>query len=130
MRISDWSSDVCSSDLGAVVIASQEPTYNFGGYVQGIYGRYDRRELEGAVNVPIVDGKVALRVAGQIRRQDPRNPALDDGPGFSDIHEDNARVSLLLEPTDWIRNVTVVAYSKARERALGDRKSTRLNSSH
>src|SRR3546814_9631684 len=96
MRISDWSSDVCSSDLvlkgpqgtlfgkntlgGAVVIASQEPTYNFGGYVQGLYGRYDRRELEGAVNVPIVDGKVALRVAGQIRRQDPRNPALDDGP--------------------------------------------------
>src|SRR3546814_9126658 len=71
MRISDWSSDVCSSDLG------------------------------------------------QIRRQDPRNPALDDGPGFSDIHEDNARVSLLLEPTDWIRNVTVVEYSKARERALG-----------
>src|SRR3546814_16257243 len=91
MRISDWSSDVCSSDLvlkgpqgtlfgkntlgGAVVIASQEPTYNFGGYVQGIYGRYDRRELEGAVTVPIVDGKVALRVAGQIRRQDPRTPA-------------------------------------------------------
>src|SRR3546814_70611 len=83
------------------------------------YGRYDRRELEGAVNVPIVDGKVALRVAGQIRRQDPRNPALDDGPGFSDIHEDNARVSLLLEPTDWIRNANVVEYSKARERALG-----------
>src|SRR3546814_7423303 len=73
----------------------------------------------GAVNVPIVDGKVALRVAGQIRRQDPRNPALDDGPGFSDIHEDNASVSLLLEPTDWIRNVTVVEYSKAGERALG-----------
>src|SRR3546814_20144331 len=88
MRCSDCSVDVCSSDL---------PTYNFGGYVQGIYGRYDRRELEGAVNVPIVDGKVALRVAGQIRRQDPRNPALDDGPGFSDIPEDNARVSLLLE---------------------------------
>src|SRR3546814_13321296 len=28
-------------------------------------------------------------------------------------------LSLLLEPTDWIRNVTVVEYSKARERALG-----------
>src|SRR3546814_12516457 len=26
---------------GSVVIASQEPTYNFGGYVQGIYGRYE-----------------------------------------------------------------------------------------
>src|SRR3546814_18042050 len=75
--------------------------------------------MEGAVNVPIVDGKVALRVAGQIRRQDPRNPDLDDGPGFSDIHEDNARVSLLIEPTDWIRNVTVVDYSTARARAVG-----------
>lgn len=104
---------------GAVLINTQEPVYDFSGYVAGLYGRYDRRELEGAINVPIVDGKVAVRVAGQLRRQDPRMPAIDTGPGFDDIHQDSFRVSLLLEPTDWIRSVTTYEYSKADELAGG-----------
>jgi iron complex outermembrane receptor protein len=104
---------------GAVLINTQEPVYSFSGYVQGIYGRYDHRELEGAINVPIIDGKVALRVAGQTRRQDPRIKALDSGPGFDNIHQDSFRVSLLVEPTDWIRSLTVLDYSKANELAGG-----------
>ncbi len=104
---------------GAVLFSTQEPTYNIGGYVQGTYGRYDRREIEGAINLPIIEDKVALRVAGQMRRQDPRMKALDSGPGFDDIHQDSFRVSLLLEPTDWIRSLTVYDYSKADELAGG-----------
>src|SRR3546814_3196358 len=38
---------------------------------------------------------------------------------ISDWSSDVCSSDLLLEPTDWIRNVTVVEYSKARERALG-----------
>lgn len=104
---------------GAVLVNTQEPTYDLSGYVQGIYGRYDHKELEGALNIPIVDGKVALRVAGQIRRQDPRIHAIDSGPGFDDIHQDSFRVSLLLEPTDWIKSLTIYEYSKANELAGG-----------
>src|SRR3546814_17424648 len=99
MRISDWSSDVCSSDLplpsvgsnlptydvasiqvlkgpqgtlfgrntlgGAVLVSPQAPTYDLGGYVEGTYGRFDYRTLEGAINIPLVADRVALRVAGQ-----------------------------------------------------------------
>ncbi|MDB5700728.1 MAG: TonB-dependent receptor, partial [Sphingomonadales bacterium] len=104
---------------GAVLINTQEPVYSFSGYVQGIYGRYDHRELEGAINVPIIDGKVALRVAGQTRRQDPRIYAIDGGPGFDNIHQDSFRVSLLVEPTDWIRSLTVFDYSNANDLAGG-----------
>src|SRR3546814_19943922 len=82
MRISDWSSDVCSSDLpqgtlfgrnttgGAILVYSNQPTYKVEGYAQGLVGNYDWYELEGALNVPIVEDKVAVRVAGQIRRRD------------------------------------------------------------
>lgn len=104
---------------GAVLINTQAPTYDFTGYAQGIYGRYDHWELEGAVNIPIVDNKVALRVAGQVRRQDPRVRALDSGPGFDDIHQDSFRASLLLEPTENIRSLTIAEYSKANELAGG-----------
>src|SRR3546814_8435200 len=112
MRISDWSSDVCSSDLG----------------------RFDYRTLEGAINIPLVADRVALRVAGQVRRQDGRTKNLNGGPDFDNIHQDGLRVSLLIEPTDQISSTTIFDYAKANERSGGlyqsDRKSTRLNSSH
>lgn len=104
---------------GAVLVATQDPIYDLSGYVQGIYGSFQHREIEGAINVPIIEGKVALRVAGQIRRQDPRTPALDGGPGFDNVHQDSFRVSLLVEPTEWIRSLTVYDYSKANELAGG-----------
>ena len=73
---------------GAVVIGSQRPSYEFEGYVEGTYGSFDYRELEGAINVPIVADKVAFRAAGQVRRQDPRTIAFDGGPGFDNIKQD------------------------------------------
>ncbi|WP_404476620.1 TonB-dependent receptor [Novosphingobium sp. BL-52-GroH] len=104
---------------GAVVIGSQKPSYEFEGYVEGTYGRFDYREIQGAVNIPIIADKVALRAAGQIRRQDPRTVAFDGGPGFDDIHQDGFRLSLLLEPVDGIKSTTIYEYFKADELAGG-----------
>ena len=104
---------------GAVLVSSKAPDYRLGGYVEGTYGRYDYRELQGAINIPIVDGKVALRVAGQIRRQDPRTYAFDGGPGFDNIHEDGVRVSLLLEPIDNLKSTTIAEYHKQDQLAAG-----------
>src|SRR3546814_17774881 len=80
--------------------STQAPTYNLGGYVQGDYGRYNYRALEGAINIPIVDDKIALRLAGQIRRQDPRTKNLSGGKGFDDTHQVSFRASLLVEPAE------------------------------
>jgi iron complex outermembrane receptor protein len=104
---------------GAVVIGSQRPSYEFEGYVEGTYGRFDYRELEGAVNIPIIEDKVAFRAAGQIRRQDPRTIAFDGGPGFDDIHQDGFRLSLLLEPVDGLKSTTIYEYFKGDELAGG-----------
>lgn len=104
---------------GAVVIGSEKPNYAFSGYVEGTYGRFDYRELEGAVNIPIIDNKVAFRAAGQIRRQDPRTIAFDGGPGFDNIHQDAFRLSLLVEPIDGLKSTTIYEYFKADELAGG-----------
>src|SRR3546814_12726362 len=107
MRISDWSSDVCSSDL---------PNYEFGGYVKGEYGRFDYRTLEGAINIPIVQDKAAVRFAGQIRRQDGSIKNLSGGPDFNDMHQDAFRVSLLPEPFEGLSNTTIY---RSEERRVG-----------
>jgi len=97
---------------GAVLINTRQPTYDFGGYAQGLYGSYDWREVEGAINAPIVADKIALRVAGQVRRRDGYVKGaysyLDDAQR---VYNNSFRVSLLVEPFDGFKNVTVYDYS-------------------
>jgi iron complex outermembrane receptor protein len=104
---------------GAVIITPQAPTYNFEGYVRGSYGNYDYKDIEGAINVPIVDGKVALRVAGKASRRDGYTKNIGFGGDHDNVHQDSFRASLLIEPTDGIRNTTVFDWFRAREAGTG-----------
>jgi iron complex outermembrane receptor protein len=104
---------------GAVLVNTKQPTYDFGGYVTGQYGNFDDREVEGALNVPLIKDAVALRVAGQIRRRDGYvKGGYDYLPDAQNVHSDNFRVSLLLQPIDAIRNVTVYDYSYTNIHAI------------
>ncbi|NWK96199.1 hypothetical protein DM806_11085 [Sphingobium lactosutens] len=93
---------------GAILIAPEAPKLGkVEGYVQGTYGNYDRRELQGALNVPLGD-KVALRLAGNLTRRDGWLTNATTGNELRTDHSDSFRVSLLLEPSDQFRNVTIV----------------------
>lgn len=95
---------------GAVLFYPKAPDYEFGGYVEAGYGNYDHKQLEAAVSIPIVDNKVALRLAGRYEKRDgyTRNITLGDDIDDRNIHA--FRASLLLEPTDAIRNLTIFDY--------------------
>ena len=122
---------------GAILTVTKEPTYNSEGYVSGTVAQYDTYEGEAAINLPIVQDRVALRVAAQVGHStfggktllftpytiDASNPAaisITPGqlrPSTHDLDEfatQSYRVSLLVEPTDWIKSVTVADYSKIR----------------
>lgn len=104
---------------GAVLISPQSPTMNFGGYIEGTYGNYDYKEVEGALNVPIIRDILAVRVAGQVRRRDPLIYSINGGSGFDNTHEDSGRVSVLFTPTDWLKSTTILDYFKANEDSSG-----------
>jgi len=95
---------------GALLIDPVAPGYAFDGYVQFSYGNFDTKSLEGAVNAPIIDGKVALRVAGRINRGDGQVKNLGSGRDFQNQHDNSFRASLLIEPTDWLKNLTIFDY--------------------
>ncbi len=95
---------------GAVLITSAKPTNDFGGFITTRAGDYGYTETLGALNIPIVNDKVLLRIAGDY---DHRAGYVDDvysnsTPGTV-LHE-AGRVSLTLKPTDWLQNTTVVDY--------------------
>lgn len=98
---------------GAILVYSQQPTHNFGGYVSAIYGSYNWLETEGALNVPIVKDKVALRVAFNTVDRDGYTKNLSiKGKDWDDRNDRAVRASLLIEPFDGFRNVTVGDYLK------------------
>jgi iron complex outermembrane receptor protein len=100
---------------GAILLTPQAPTYKLGGYIRGSYGNYNARDLEGALNLPIIQDKIALRVAGKISRRDGYTHVIGKGGDADDVHTDAFRASLLITPTAGIRNNTVFDYYLADE---------------
>ena len=124
---------------GAILTYSKAPTHSFEGYVEGEIGQYNSRRIEGAVNVPIVTEKVALRLAGQVdygadysKTYQFSNYTIDPATGIATppslvpskhnldkFRTTSFRASLLLEPVDGFKNVTVYDYANVRGSAAG-----------
>ncbi|NMW31057.1 TonB-dependent receptor [Altererythrobacter sp. RZ02] len=60
-----------NTSAGALNITTRSPDLSeFGGFVNATYGNYDLVNVQGAVNVPIVQDTLALRLTGAYRNQD------------------------------------------------------------
>jgi iron complex outermembrane receptor protein len=116
-----------NSEGGAIKIFTTQPSNDLGGYVEGTYGSYNRMQLRGAMNIPLVDDKVLLRVSGMARSVDGFFKRLDYGcvnPGTLPLSNGvsatgNCEIgrsgggdlaafkgTLLIKPTDNVRNTT------------------------
>src|SRR3546814_10718777 len=100
MRISDWSLDVCSSDLGC----------RAGEFMNGLWGRSRRLYGRRMPDSRALPARTSMPLWEQLRpRAFPCRPSWVGARGRSSSHEESRESS-----TAW----------------LTDRKSTRLNSSH
>lgn len=89
---------------GAINVISRAADLNeFGGEADVTVGRFDRWRLRGAVNIPIVDDKIALRISGTTERRN----GFTDNLSFPGTHEDlndrvfdGGRAELRFEPAD------------------------------
>ena len=100
-----------NSTGGAVLFTSAKPTNEFGGYASLRGGNYSHVQVEGAINVPIVDDKVLLRVAGFFQRRDGFQYNLFDRSRLGNVRRENVRVSLTLKPSGSITNDLVIDYA-------------------
>jgi iron complex outermembrane receptor protein len=102
-----------NSTGGAVLLTTKKPTNDFDGYIEGGYGSYNNRELSGAVNLPIVDDKLLLRIAATTRDRDgfthtDSAPGYPNGKWLDSTSYDVVRATLTFKPTDKIKNDIVV----------------------
>ena len=99
-----------NSTGGAVLFTSTKPARKFGGYVSGRLGNYKLRQIEGALNLPIVSDKVIARVAGFYEKRDGYQLNLFNNKRIGNVDRFGLRGSLHLGLSDSISNDLVVDY--------------------
>ncbi len=96
-----------NATAGVVNLASAKPTDQFEAMASGEVGNYENRRLEGMINVPIVDDRVDLRVAGEWTKR--------QGYSFNEITDQridgrdlwSGRVTLGFNPTPQLKTTLV-----------------------
>ncbi|MFC0205800.1 TonB-dependent receptor [Novosphingobium soli] len=89
---------------GSITVGARKPNlYDFGGFVDMTANDIGTQNYKGALNIPLIEGIAAIRVAGvydenEVDRVRPLNGARDPQSRTA-----SGRISALLQPTDWLK---------------------------
>jgi iron complex outermembrane receptor protein len=88
---------------GAVNVITKAPKFNeFSGYVSATVGNYNRHDIEGVVNIPLVDDQLAVRIGAILTNRDGFGRGAVTGRELSDDNEFAVRGSVLFEPSETV----------------------------
>lgn len=107
-----------NSTGGAVLYTSAKPTDGLGGYVIGRIGNYSAKQLEAAVNVPLLPDKLLLRLAGFIQHRRGYQLNLFNDQRLGEIQRQSGRLSLTFKPTNTVTNEFVADYGHSSGASL------------
>lgn len=99
---------------GAVLLVPQKPTGDLEGYVEGSYGNYDMKRLQGVLNVPLGED-VRFRVGADHMERDGYLKNIS-GVGPDRLGSTNytaVRASLVVDLTPNLENYTILSYSRS-----------------
>lgn len=103
------------TDGGAVLLQPRRPTNDFEGFVNVSVGNYGLVHLTGALNLPIAEDRVLLRVAGERNRRNGFTTNLLTGGDLDNVDYDSIRATLMLSPFDGFENTTTIQHVEGRE---------------
>jgi iron complex outermembrane receptor protein len=98
---------------GAILFTTVKPTNELGGYIDVSGGNYRYYEEKGAFNLPIVPGKVLLRLAFDVADRSGYVRNVYDGADLGALDRASGRVSLTLRPIEGLENLTVAEYDRS-----------------
>ena len=104
---------------GAVLLVPQRPTDRFEGYIQGSYGNYNDRELEGVINVPIIPDVLKARLAVQTKDRDGYTHDVYQNVWHDDTHYATARLGIDWSPTGDFDSYTMAYYTNSHNHGPG-----------
>lgn len=88
---------------GAINVITKAPEFNdFSGYVKATIGSFERSDLEGVINIPLVDDKLAARVGAVRSYRAGYGEGAVTGRDLADDNEFAVRGSILFSPSETI----------------------------
>jgi iron complex outermembrane recepter protein len=108
-----------STTGGAVLLTTQRPTNKLEGWVESKFGNYNYKEVTGALNVPIIEDHIMLRIAGNVVQRDGFTISSATGQDNDDRNRYSYRFSLLVKPGEGFENLTIFRNENINEAASG-----------
>ena len=99
---------------GAVLYSTPMPGDEIGGFALLRGGSRKLIQGQGAIDLPLVAGKLAVRVAFDVTKADGYVTNINTGNTLGDKDTRSGRLTILFTPTDRLKNVTIVQYDRAR----------------
>jgi iron complex outermembrane receptor protein len=86
---------------GAITVTTRKPNLSeIGGYAQGLVGSHGHRNIQGGLSIPIIQDKLAVRIAGVVDDSQGNRVRSLNNPEKPHLGQDGARISVLWEPVD------------------------------
>lgn len=90
-----------NTTAGAINLIPKQATYDgISGFAEAATGSYSRRDFGGAINLPIIQDRLAVRVAGQFNKADGPTQSKTTGFEIRDDEEIFGRINVQIDPTD------------------------------
>lgn len=102
---------------GVVNVVTKRPTGEFGGYIKGMYGNWDRMDISGALEVPLAKDVASLKVAGIHTQRKGWVKNVWNGKDMGSKNVDALRAQLYLTPADDLSITLQGEYVAARNGA-------------
>lgn len=100
---------------GALIVTSQPPEAEFGGFVEGRMGNYSRQDFRGGLNVPMLDGDLLGRLTLGSTRRDGYQTNIVTGQEASSEDRQSALLQLRWLGADSWTADAMVYYGEVRE---------------
>ncbi len=97
---------------GAVLYSTQMPGDEFDGYVIARAESRDYNQIQGAVDLPLKDHKLAVRLAFDSTRGNGYVTNVNTGNTLGDKDDHSGRATILFTPIDTVKNVTIFQYGE------------------
>lgn len=85
---------------GAINVITKKPVNEFEGEIQLGYASFDTKRAQGVLNVPVIDGLLALRASGQWEKSDGYIKNINPIGGGNDSEYYTGRIQARLTPLD------------------------------
>ncbi len=90
-----------NTSSGIINVITQQPDFNgISGSITGTYGNYENRRISGAINLPLVQDELALRVESSWETRDGFYSDANSNETLDNIDRQFVRAKLLWQPSD------------------------------